>query len=232
MSGPVAMGSARNERGLIGVCVALAALIAIAGSYAADGAIWLHYIFKPLATLLILLSVWRTATPVGQRYRVMVMAGIVLSACGDVFLMLPPAVFAAGFIAGLGSFLVAHLLFLRALTSDAPLFGKPWAPLFYLVIGLTNLVVLWSGVPAQLHVPVPLYLLCLSAMAAQAASRWLTLNSRASGLAALGGALFFLSDTLIAYDRFNHPLAGASVWILGSYYSALWLIAGSVSDSE
>lgn len=217
---------------IIAAGVAVSGLIAILAANATGASIWLHYLFKPLTTLLILAWVWRSANPVNQRYKTMVMAGIVLSACGDIFLMLPPAVFALGFICGLASFLVAHLLFLRALTSDAPLLNKPVAPLVYALIGAINMAILWSGLPAELHVPVPVYLLCLAAMASQAASRWLTLKTAASRLAACGGALFFLSDTLIAYDRFNHPIAAAGFWILSSYYTAIWLIALSVSDNQ
>jgi len=219
-----------TTRRILTVGIVASGLIATLAAQAAGEAIWLHYIFKPLTTLLILTLVWRIANPVTPRYRNMVMAGIVLSTFGDVFLMLPPAVLAAGFICGLASFLVAHLFFLRAFTSDVPLLRKVLAPLLYAGIGAINLIILWSGLPAELHVPVPVYLLCLGAMAAQAASRWLTLNTAASRLAACGAALFFLSDTLIAYDRFDHPISGAEFWILGSYYSALWLIALSVGD--
>jgi uncharacterized membrane protein YhhN len=219
-------------RRIIAAGVAVSGLLAILGANATGASIWLHYLCKPLTTLLILAWVWLIADPVSGRYKTMIMAGIVLSALGDIFLMLPPAVFALGFICGLASFLVAHLLFLRALTSDVPLFGKPQALLIYAVIGAINLAILWSGLPADLHVPVPVYLLCLAAMAAQAASRWLTLKTKASCMAACGGALFFLSDTLIAYDRFSQPIAFASVWILASYYTAIWLIALSADKGN
>ena len=35
--------------------------------------------------------------------------------------------------------------------------------------------------------------------------------------AALGGALFLLSDTLLAFNRFHAPLLAAALWILASY---------------
>jgi len=209
----------------MGIAVAIAALIAILASNATGPAIWLHYLFKPLSTLLILAQVWLTASPVSSRYRSLLIVGLALSTCGDIFLMLPATVLASGFMCGLGSFLVAHLFFLRALTLDARLFGKPQAPVVYAAIGLINLLILWPTLPADLRIPVTVYLVCLTAMAAQAASRWLTLGTTSSSLAACGGALFVLSDTIIAYDRFSHPVALAAVWILGSYYAALWLLA-------
>ena len=37
-----------------------------------------------------------------------------------------------------------------------------------------------------------------------------------------------LSDTLLAWNRFRLSLPWAAVWILGSYFGALWLLARSV----
>jgi uncharacterized membrane protein YhhN len=221
---------AKRRRLAAGIVVAASIAILAAGNSGA--AIWLHYVCKPLATLLILAWAWRTNNPVNARYRAMVLAGIVLSVCGDIFLMLPASVFTSGFICGLGSFLIAHLLFLRALTSDTALFGKPQALLAFAAIGAINMAILWPGLPQDLQLPILVYVACLTSMAAQASSRWLDLHTPASRLAACGGALFFLSDTLIAYDRFDRPIMAAEVWILGTYYAALWLIAASVANRQ
>lgn len=212
--------------------IALAGLLAIAGSGARDATIFLHYAFKPLATALIFLSVWRTANPVNPRYRRAVLAGVALSLCGDVFLMLPKAVLPAGFLLGLSSFLIAHLFFLRALTSDARLFGRPLALLALLLVGALNLAVLWPGLAPALQGPVVAYMLCLVAMAAQAISRHLQWRRRGSRLAAAGGLLFMLSDTLLAYNKFYAPIPLSALWILGTYYTALFLIARSVANDE
>ncbi len=221
-----------TERRSLTIAIVAAAAVAILAAGSSGVAIWLHYACKPMTTLLILAWVWRGGNPINARYRAMVMAGIVLSAYGDIFLMLPASSFASGFICGLGSFLIAHLLFLRALTSDTRLFGKPLTLLAFAAVGAINLTILWPGLPADLRLPILIYVACLTSMAAQASSRWLTLGTGASRLAACGGALFFLSDTLIAYDRFYRPILAAEVWILGTYYAALWLIADSVADRQ
>jgi len=41
----------------------------------------------------------------------------------------------------------------------------------------------------------------------------------------LGGALFMTSDALLASNKFAGPLPLASLWILGTYWSAKWCIA-------
>ena len=49
----------------------------------------------------------------------------------------------------------------------------------YTLLAALILAVLWPGVPAGLRAPVVAYVLCLAAMAAQAAVRWQVLRGRA-----------------------------------------------------
>lgn len=210
------------------IAIAASAALAIAGAGQSGPAIWLHYLFKPLTTLLILLVAARAYPPVNSRYRRAILIGMAFSLCGDIFLMLPKTLLAPGFLLGLSSFLIAHLFFLRALTSDARLFRHPLIPVLFLLIATANLAVLWEGVGAALRIPVVLYLLCLVAMTSQAVSRHLVLQDAPSRLAAVGGVLFMVSDTLLAYNKFHAPIPASPLWILGTYYSALFLIARSV----
>jgi uncharacterized membrane protein YhhN len=212
--------------------IALSAILAISGAILREAALVLLYAFKPLTTALIFLTAWRIPNPVNARYRRAVLIGIALSLCGDVFLMLPKEIAPSGFLLGLSSFLVAHLFFLRALTSDTKLFAKPLVLLGFLLFGGANLAVLWPGLAPGLKVPVVAYVACLAAMAAQAAARHLQWRSQGSRLAALGGLAFMLSDTLLAYNKFYAPIPVSPLWILGTYYTALLLIARSVAASE
>lgn len=212
--------------------IAAVAALAITGSALGAQALWLHYLCKPLATLLMLQLAWRAAAPVSAAYRRAVAAGLLLSLLGDVALMLPPTVLAAGFELGLASFLLAHLFFLRALTRDAPLFAKPLPLVVLLVLSVGNMSVLWPHIGAALHIPVLAYMLCLVAMTAQAASRWLTLGTADSRLAAWGGVFFLASDTSLAYNKFYAPIPASPLIVLGTYYLALYLIARSVQRAK
>jgi uncharacterized membrane protein YhhN len=217
---------------LLPYAITLAALCAIVSAGAQGDLIWLHYIAKPLTTLLILASVWRAGDAPNARYRRAIMIGIAFSACGDIFLMLPETFMPSGFLFGLGSFLVAHLFFLRALTSDAKWFGKRLVLPAFAVVGAINLAILWPGLAPDLRAPVLVYVSCLIAMTSQAVSRFLTVRTIASGFAAFGGVIFLLSDTLIAYNRFHAPILFASTCILVTYYAALWLIAKSARSEH
>ena len=203
--------------------VGISALLAILGAEAV-GLLGLHYLFKPLTTLLIALMVWRLPAhePV---YRKSVLIGLLLSLLGDVFLMLPGDWFAFG----LGSFLLAHLAYLRALRSRGAWF-KPVLPLLgYVLIAGGVLAYLWPHVPGELKAPVAVYVIALAAMAAQAACVFHARPGIAARSAAWGGLFFVVSDALLAIDKFASPIPHAAAWVLATYWLAQWSIARSVS---
>ncbi|HSX60493.1 MAG TPA: lysoplasmalogenase [Tahibacter sp.] len=204
------------------VAVAAAAVLAIAGALQPELRV-LHYVCKPLATLIVAALVWR-ARDSEPRYRAAVLFGLVASTLGDVFLMLP---FDA-FVAGLASFLVAHLAYLYALTRRRGFSPLRWPWLAYAVLAGAVLAVLWPKLPDALRAPVVVYVVALAAMAAQAATVALAHGSRATLAAACGGASFVVSDALLAIDRFHTPLPAAPALVLASYWSAQYLIGRSV----
>ena|SRR5688572_10472882 len=202
--------------------VAACAALAIAGAYW-PATPWLHWLFKPLATLVIAWTVWRAENPL-PRYRRWLLAGLLLSTVGDVFLMLP----VDAFVPGLASFLLAHLAYLWALRQRAPWFAVAWPLLVYALLASVVLGQLWPGLPAPLKAPVIVYVAVLAAMAAQALVVWWRHRDAASASAAWGGACFVLSDALLAWDRFVAPFAAAAAAVLASYWLAQWGLARSL----
>ncbi|GIX23964.1 MAG: membrane protein [Caldimonas sp.] len=208
------------------VLVASALLAIFSGPHALDAEV-LRFVFKPLTTVLIIAYAWSRAGD-GPRRRTWVLVGLVFSLAGDIALMWP-----GGFVAGLAAFLLAHLAYLVAFTSTTRLAAvwQPWV--FYGVASVALLAQLWPGVPAALQLPVVAYVICLAAMAAQAATWWLHAAgapaSREAGCAALGGLLFVCSDALLAINMFLDPLPQASLWVLSTYWAAQWCIASSLA---
>jgi len=212
--------------------VALAAAAAIVGATLrhrelVDGWMLLHWIGKPLATLTLLVLVARHSPLAPRRLRNAVIAGVACSLAGDVLLMLSPRLF----VAGLVSFLVAHLCYLRAFTLDAKWFGDRLALAVLAAIGAGVLAVLWASLPAPLKAPVLVYVVVIVAMAAQAFARRRARPSRATNAAAIGATLFVASDAMLAIDRFRAPVPLASLWVLASYWLAQWGIAQSVREA-
>lgn len=210
----------------------LGALLAAPG--AVDGWRWLHWFCKPLATVLILAIAWRAEPSLSPRYRRQVLIGLLFALLGDVLLMWPGDLF----VPGLAAFLFAHLAFLAAWLVDSRFAARPLGLAACLLAAIGLLYLLWPGIAAPLRVPVAVYALVLASMAGQAVDRARLHLEAADALArparraALGAVLFMASDSLIAWDRFGHALPLAPLWILGSYYPAIGLIASSVRRKQ
>lgn len=185
---------------------------------------WAGFPNTASTTLLFLLSAVAAHRGVPARYRWSIVAGLACSAAGDAFLMLSGDYF----VAGLGSFLAAHACYLWALTGDSRLAGHKLPFVLWGMCGVVLVPWLWPGVAGSLRIPVLLYALALLAMAAQAASRAASRPDAAAILAAAGAGLFVVSDAVLAFQRFRHPLEWGRLLVLGTYFAAQGGIALSV----
>ncbi|MDC8784978.1 lysoplasmalogenase [Roseateles koreensis] len=208
-------------------------LLAAIAAIAADGARLTSYFFvlKPLTTFFIIAYAWPRgqALPQESRTRPWVLRGLWFSLGGDVALLWPEQ----GFIFGLLSFLCAHLCYLWAFTRVQRFAAWPWPFLGYGLLAGGVLSHLWPGVPTPLQGPVIVYVLCLTAMGAQAAvvgwraqaepeavrGRWL----------ALGGLLFVLSDAVLATNKFAGPVPQATLYVLSLYWAGQTCIVAWLS---
>ncbi|HEX5870140.1 MAG TPA: lysoplasmalogenase [Longimicrobium sp.] len=184
------------------------------------------YLFKPLTTVLILALAATAPQPAGRGYQALVCAGLLFSLAGDVFLMLPRD----RFVAGLASFLAAHLLYVAAFAPRPPALAAPLVLAALVAYGGVLLRALWPRL-GSLRAPVALYAAALLVMAWQAAERWMTLDTAPALLAAAGAGLFVVSDSVLAWQRFRGRHAYGQAVMLSTYFAAQWLIASSVSTS-
>jgi hypothetical protein len=88
-----------------------------------------------------------------------------------------------------------------------------------------------SSASDRLRRAVLAYVVVLVAMAAQAFARWREHPSPVTQAAAIGAALFVVSDAVLAIDRFHARVPVASLWILVTYWLAQWGIAQSVRET-
>lgn len=205
---------------LLIVLIAFSTVLTIVGKYRQRT---LLYLFKPLTIALVIVLAWTLGSAAPDRYFWLILAGLVFSAAGDVFLMLPRD----RFVPGLVSFLLAHLLYITAFSQPAGFFAAPLLALPYLA-GAG--VLLWVLLPktGQLRIPVIVYALALAVMGWQAATRWQTLSDTASLCAMLGAILFMMSDAVLAFNRFVKSFRAAEAILLTTYFAAQTLIALSV----
>ncbi len=200
----------------------VSAVICLVGEYL-DSAI-LVYVGKPLATIAVLLLAARSPTPVSARYRALIGAGLVCSLAGDVFLMLP----SDQFIAGLTSFLVAHLCYIAAFAGNGGGLRDPKAAAVF-IVALGMLTVLWPTLGA-LRLPVVVYVSVIATMAWQAIARWRRLGSTDAATAAAGATVFLVSDSTLALRKFRGDFPASALVVLGTYWVAQWCIAQSVTS--
>ncbi len=201
--------------------IALSAALTVAGKYRSRP---LVYVFKPLTTLLILvLALDESRVGAQERYQWLIGAGLVFSLLGDVFLMLRTE----RFLAGLVSFLLAHLFYIAAYLQDIR-FGAPWwlwtAFALYAAGGL-YLLLPRAG---ALKLPIVAYTVALNLMVLLACSRVLSQESEAAIYAAAGAVLFLLSDSILSWNKFVKPFAAAELLLLSTYFAGQTLIAMSV----
>lgn len=208
----------------------IAALLLAAGHLWARGsgrarpALWLKPLPVALALGAVLAAGGLLPPAVSGVYRALIAAGLLLSMVGDLFLGLPRD----RFVAGLGSFLVAHLLYIGAFTARS---GWQWAlPALgvALAYGALMLALLLPRVQGTLRVAVALYMAVILVMGWQAAGLWQGVGDRASAFALAGALAFIVSDSVLAWDRFRRPLAVGAPAVMITYYLAQWLLALSV----
>ncbi|WP_324793215.1 lysoplasmalogenase [Streptomyces cyaneofuscatus] len=207
---PETAGPGRFARPLLGAFL-VAAAVDLAGLLA--GLDTFHLVAKPL--LMPLLAAY-AAVRGGPR---LLIAALLFGWGGDVFLLADNDL---AFLLGMGSFAVGHVCYLtlfgRGRAASARTRASLAAGIAYAVVLAVFLVLIWSDLPAELRVPVAGYSLLLTAMA------W-----RAGVLgpyAAAGGALFLLSDALIATGIAEWPrLPAPDFWVMLTYIAAQLLLA-------
>jgi uncharacterized membrane protein YhhN len=202
------------------IVIAVSTALTIVGKYRSP---MLLYVFKPLTIGLIVGLAWLTGGQDPDRYFWLILAGLLFSAAGDVFLMLPRD----RFVPGLLSFLIAHLLYIAAFSAPAGFLSAPLLALPY-ALGAGVLLLVLLPKTGKLAVPVIVYALALATMGWQAASRWDALQDGASFCAMIGAILFMVSDSVLAINRFAKPFRVAEAFLLMTYFAAQTLIALSV----
>jgi len=159
--------------------------------------------------------------------------GLAFSMAGDIFLMLPRE----RFIAGLISFLLAHLMYIAGFNLAPPSLNLPAAIVAVLIAFVWFRIYraiaagLQASGNAALKIPVLAYSLVISVMLLSAL---LTLTGEtwqpAPALLVSGGALlFFISDTLLAWNKFVTPLRyGRLVVIITYHLGQIMITLGAV----
>jgi uncharacterized membrane protein YhhN len=180
----------------------------------------LYLIFRPLTMAVIISLVVEAGKSAPPAYRIAVVAGLVVSFIGDLF-MTPRR---KRFAAGLAAFLAAQACYAFAFLSGMRFRVAAGPALALLAYGAVLFVILNRGLK-RMRVPVIIYILAVSTMALAALERYIQAGSPAALAACAGAFLFLLSDSVLAVDRFVKPFRAAQAVILSTYFAAQGLIA-------
>lgn len=212
---------------LLGITFAIIEWVAVAA-----GRRRLEYLAKPAALLFLVLWFSRGLASPPSALGGWFVAGLVLSLAGDIFLLIPGDYF----LPGLGAFLLAHIAYVAAFNASGPLLNASSLAIACLIAVLAAWLVsrLRAGLRARgrarLLPPVALYACVLalslwSALCTLLRPDWPPL---AAGLVAVGAGFFFLSDTMLAWNRFVRRLPGERLPIMMTYHVGQFCLAGGV----
>ena len=191
------------------------------------------YFTNPAAILTLL--VWSYLASGWQGAMLWFGLALAFSLLGDILLGLPKRIF----LGGMAAFLVAQICYIVAFNPTAPPLQLPTSLAFLVSVGLAafyvgkNILFGLSQTPKtdKLKIPVLIYgsavcLMVLSAMLTLLRPGWAGLPSI---LAALGGWLFFTSDSLLASNLFVRPIRHGVVYVHLTYQLGQFLlIAGAL----
>jgi alkenylglycerophosphocholine/alkenylglycerophosphoethanolamine hydrolase len=191
----------------------------------------MEYIFKPATMLALLYWTWQSVGLGGSMLWFTI--GVVFCLAGDVFLMIPRDFF----IFGLVSFLLGHIAYIIGLNNQPPYFNLLGAAL----VVLLGIYMWWlypklvaglnSKGKASLRIPVLIYALVISIMVYSAWMSWTRSGwqAQASLAVSLGAVLFFISDSILAWDRFVNPLSNARLKTMMTYHlGQIGIILGAI----
>lgn len=173
----------------------------------------LEYLCKPL-TMVVLIAATLALDVDDPAVRTWFLVALVLCLAGDVFLMLPQDLF----VPGLVSFLFGHVAYIVGMHVDGVdgvrfLAGLALVAVAMALIGTRILRGVRSGPDPALAGPVVAYMSVISAMVASALG-----TGHVAGV--LGAVSFYVSDALIAWNRFLRETAHGRIAIIVTYHLA------------
>lgn len=194
---------------------------------------WLDYALKPLLVPALLLYLYLNTRDRRTAFVWLVVAGLSLSWLGDVVLLFS-ARSELFFAAGLGAFLIAHVLYIVAYIRSvhrAPgqaFFRRRPGWLLPFPIAFVSLYGPLYPALGSMRIPVFVYTATILLMAVFALNRKDRVPEASFYSIFLGALLFILSDSLLAFNKFLVSIPYAGVFVMSTYIAAQVLIVEGV----
>jgi uncharacterized membrane protein YhhN len=184
------------------------------------------YIFKPLSTILVII-VAALSIFVPEKYNVnytlAIMLGLLFSFGGDIALMFKSK---RAFMIGLILFLIAHVVYSIVFTVCSGFVkGDLISAVVLILLAIIIYFYLYPGLE-KMKIPVLIYVVVISFMVNRAISTFSGkfFNYSQVLLISIGAGLFYISDLILAINKFRKPFKYHRI-SLAFYYSGQLLIA-------
>ena len=157
-----------------------------------------------------------------------VLVGLCLCVVGDVLLI--PRANGKTFLLGIGSFALGHVAYAWAFYARSPQLG-PSVIAFAIMAVIVGTTLRWLAphLPADMRVPVRVYMVVIATMVALAVGASATTGELRM---AVGAAAFAASDLSVARERFVRPNLNNLLWGLPLYYAAQLVLASTAVSGQ
>lgn len=192
----------------------------------------LEWVAKP--AVMLCLFVWLFTTVGLNGATLWFGLGILLSLLGDILLMIS---LDRLFLHGLVAFLLAHVFYIIGFNIPIPAISA-WSVILAILIGWGGARVIrriLTSVAAsgnvRMRLPIIVYSVVISVMLLSAMIKLndLSWNAGASLLVALGAFLFYISDVILAWNKFVAPIQHGRIYNIAAYHlGQITLIAGVI----
>jgi len=202
-------------------------------------ALWKHWlklewIAKP--AVMIALFIWLFTFTGLQGASFWFGLGIAFSLAGDILLMLALDRF---FIFGLVAFLLAHLAYVIGFNIPLPEFSV-WGIVFAVMVSLGGARIIRRILDAlaakrqtRMRIPIIVYSTVISLMLLSAMIKLMDISweAGAAALVSSGAFLFYMSDIILAWNKFVSPIQHGRIYNIGAYHiGQIMLIAGVIAQ--
>ena len=194
----------------------------------------LEIVAKP--AVMVCLFIWLVSTVGLEGAALWFGLGILFSLIGDVVLMISLDRF---FLMGLGAFLIAHIFYVIGFNIPLPALSA-WSVILVILIGWGGskvirriLVSVLEKGQGRMRLPITAYSVVISIMLLSAMLKLndLTWNASAALLVSLGAFLFYISDIILAWNKFVSPIQHGRIYNIAAYHlGQILLIAGVVAQ--
>lgn len=191
------------------------------------------YFFKPTSTLFVILIALFSILlnkDYNLNYTLAIVAGLLFSFGGDIALMFKSK---RAFMFGLILFLIAHIVYAIAFTVFSGFVKSDFiSAMVLLFLAIIVFIYLYPGLN-KLKIPVLFYILIISFMMNRAISTFYGefFNYTQVMLISIGAGLFYMSDLILAVNKFRKPFKAHRISLF-FYYSGQLLIALSTGFFE